>query len=57
MPEEAPYDTQWKNVVTIVQVEFRDRTFKDESMWYIVVLIPKGDGRNLKGGCLMEILW
>ena len=40
-----------------MQIEFGIRNLGNESMCKMVVLTPKGDGRDFRGIDLMEVLW
>ena len=43
--------------MAIFQADFRDITLDEESTWKMVVLIPKGNGRDFRGIGLVEVLW
>ena len=40
--EEDRDHTKWQMVVKLVQTDFRDGVFEEESKWQAAVLIPKG---------------
>ena len=54
--EEAPDATNWQRVVAIMQADFHDMTLSDKSMCHMVVLIPRGDGRDFQGIGTVEVL-
>ena len=54
--EEAPDANHWQNVVSIVQEVLRNGILVDDSMWQMVVLVPKGGGGEFWGIGLLEVL-
>ena len=52
-----PGTTQWMKVVAIVKASFCNETLANKSTWHMVVLIPKGYGRDFRGIGLVEVLW
>ena len=57
MQEKDPGDTHWMKVVAIAQAAFRNGTLADDIIWQVMVLILKGDGRDLRGIGLVEVHW
>ena len=49
--------TYWKNLVAILQAEFRDSTIVDKIMWNTVVLIKRGNGGDFQRSGFVEVLW
>ena len=54
--EKEPDDTNWRKVIWLVQEAFRSAELSQESMWSVLVLLPKGGG-DFRGIGLIEVIW
>ena len=55
--DDTPDATNCLKFVAIMQEAFHDGTLSKESIWQIVVLIPKEAIRDFRGVVLVEVLW
>ena len=54
--EGGPTEPNWERLVDLIQTAFREGRLAEESTWWAVVLIPKGEN-DYCGIGLVEVMW